>query len=174
MLKHSLAILATAFFISTPVVAQEAPLFKDNKIWIGYDNSRDHKSNLLGIETTMNKQFLSLNPSFSVEYLYAKYDGTPYPNYSSKNSFLSFTPALKKQFDNGVYLKAGVGIAYQEHKKWQHHRKGGHLQFHPTASIGYEWNNISFEVQYSHFSNADTNKPNPGEDFTIFKIGYKF
>lgn len=169
--------LITFNLISLPAFANELsdePFFKEHKIWAGVDHSRDHKSTLIGIDTTLNKDIWGMNPNFSIEYLQAKYDGIPRPGYSEKNSYLSFTPTLKKQFNNGIYLKAGVGVAYQEHKKWQHHKTGGNFQFHPTASIGYEWKNISFEVQYSHFSNADTNKPNPGEDFTIFKIGYKF
>lgn len=165
------------FIFNGSAIAQENsdPLFLQRKFWVGASYDHTKSSQMIGVEGVFNYELpWGLRPTLSLNYMNASFNGYIRPCYSDKNEYIYLTPSIMKKFQNGFYLKTGVGATYQKEIRWQNRRNGSHYQFHPTISAGYEWDNLSLEFQVSHFSSARTSLPNPGIDFAVLKLGYTF
>lgn len=156
---------------------------KEVRVYGGYSNNDRYINKLVGLELVPQKQpFESVDILFNGEYHDSSFKGKLAKSYKGKNydfqretSWVNFGIKARKTFDNGIYLKGGVGIAYIEDRAYARNLTGGHWQFSPSYSIGYNiTKNASIEYQYVHFSNGRTAPPNPGRDFHYITLGYKF
>lgn len=156
---------------------------KEFNVYGGYLHHGKYINRLIGFEIVPKTQpFESVDLLFNGEYhdssqdvkVAKTYKGKAY-NFTQDNTWINWGIKARKTFDNGVYLKGGVGVAYIENRAYGRHLTGSHWQFSPSFSLGYNITpKVYIESQYVHFSNARTSLPNPGRDFLYITMGYKF
>ncbi|EWM51682.1 lipid A 3-O-deacylase family protein [Bordetella holmesii 30539] len=73
------------------------------------------------------------------------------------------------------YLEAGVGATVFSHTSFADKRIGSAFQFGDHVGLGFLLTqNSRVGVRYSHFSNANIKKPNPGLDVVQLTYTYQF
>ena len=90
---------------------------------------------------------------------------------------LGITPVFRFESDSrkGWFLDAGVGPnllsrLYENRKR----DFSTAFQFGDSIAVGYQSDRWVAGVTFQHFSNAAIKQPNPGVNFALFSIGYRF
>lgn len=88
---------------------------------------------------------------------------------------LSAIPMLRWTFANSVYLEAGVGPTLIHRTRFGGKRLSTAFQFGDHIGVGTYLSSTSrIGVRYSHFSNADIKRPNPGLNLVQLVYTYQY
>lgn len=181
--KNIIGWLFLGFTCVFNVQAQSNDGGQEMRLYGGYNKNNTYENKMIGLEFKPETQpFKFADVLFNAEYHDSDFRGTPSRYYrgqrvdfSSSNSWVNGGLKLRKTFDNGIFVKAGVGVAYVKNRAYGRKITGSHWQFSPTYSLGYNiTKSTSIEYQWVHFSNAGTAPPNPGRDFHYITLGYRF
>jgi len=136
------------------------------------------KKNVYKISVQKNfKEKISLSDSLKFngyfDFTLTKFD------YNEKNIYsVSFTPVFKYMFSKkhhyAPYLFAGVGVSYFSDTIVDNKDISTHFQFDDRLGVGFEKDNLDFQLGYFHNSNASIKKPNDGIDMILFNILYRY
>jgi lipid A 3-O-deacylase len=87
---------------------------------------------------------------------------------------LSAIPLVRWWPVDTVYLEAGVGPTVLSRSRFAERNLGTRLQFGSHFGVGMHLGAHRFGLRYSHFSNADIAKDNPGLDLVVLSYSYAF
>lgn len=91
---------------------------------------------------------------------------------------IGITPVFRYQSDDkkGVYAEAGIGMHYLS-KIYDNNGRtfSTNFQFGDHIGVGYVTDNgLDFALKVQHFSNGAIKHPNPGANFVVIKMAYKY
>jgi len=113
---------------------------------------------------------LELNGEFGVSYWRSWRHGSEHNMWQA-----NATPVLRWWPVDTFYLEAGVGATVLSRTEFSGHDLSTAFQFGSHAGLGILINRAHrLGVRYSHFSNADIKKPNPGLDLLELTYTYQF
>ncbi|MFA0810788.1 acyloxyacyl hydrolase [Microbulbifer epialgicus] len=95
-----------------------------------------------------------------------------------RQNIIEIKPVLRwypRHEPSGGFGEAGVGAAYLSRREFGDIRLSTNLNFALHFALGYRFSSgHTLSLRYSHFSNANTNIPNPGFDFASLNGHFYF
>lgn len=167
--------IITFIMLLIPIVSHSS-INQINTFYIGHTlNNKSNKVSQIGYERNLYSIAPKINFLASIEYNYLTTEKQRRDEFQKHNSWISVNPIFQLNTTENTYLKAGVGAAYMKELKYGNKRSGSHWQFAINASAGYKISkNTDIEFKWRHFSNGNTSKPNPGNDFFILSLNLNY
>jgi hypothetical protein len=89
---------------------------------------------------------------------------------------IDYAPTFRMTFRNKFipYIEYATGISYLSSTKLKNNDFGGNFAFNHFIGVGYNIYNFNLSGKFQHYSNNNIFESNPGINFKILSLSYKY